>query len=187
MCALAIPGPDDQMTVYSSTQNPNGDQARIARALGVRANQVTVLVEQIGGGFGGKQHRAGIVGAQAAVAARALNRPVRLLYDRATDMLMVGKRHPYLGAYQVAYRPDGTIKGLQPRLQVGRRRHLRLLVRRHGPQPAPVRRLLSDRHAPGQRDGLPDQQAEQHGLPHLRHASSRSPCSRTRSSTWPTG
>jgi xanthine dehydrogenase/oxidase len=100
------------MTVYSSTQNPNGDQARIARALGVGANQVTVIVEQIGGGFGGKQHRAGIIGAQAAVAARALDRPIRLLYDRATDMLMVGKRHPYLGAYQVAFRPDGTIAGL---------------------------------------------------------------------------
>jgi xanthine dehydrogenase/oxidase len=112
MCALAIPGPEDQMTVHSSTQNPNGDQAWIARVLGVGANQVTMLVEQIGGGFGGKQHRAGLVGAQAAVAARALNRPVRLLYDRATDTLMVGKRHPYHGAYQVAFRPDGTVVGL---------------------------------------------------------------------------
>src|SRR5262249_5104353 len=112
MCALAIPGADDQITVHSSTQNPNGDQARIARALGVGANQVTVLLEQIGGGFGGKQHRASLVGAQAAVAARALNRPVRLLYDRATDTLMVGKRHPYIGSYQAAYRPDGTIDAM---------------------------------------------------------------------------
>ncbi|MCI4355472.1 MAG: molybdopterin-dependent oxidoreductase, partial [Thermoplasmata archaeon] len=103
LCALAIPGPEDQMTVYNSTQNPNGDQARIARALGVGANQVTILVEQIGGGFGGKQNRAALIGAQAAVAARALNRPVRLLYDRATDTLMTGKRHPYLGTYQVAF------------------------------------------------------------------------------------
>ena len=66
-----------------------------------------MIVEQIGGGFGGKQHRAGIVGAQAAVAARKLNRPVRLLYDRATDTLMVGKRHPYLGDYHIAFTRDG--------------------------------------------------------------------------------
>lgn len=112
MCALAVPGMYDQITVYSSTQNPNGDQARIARALGIRANQVTVAVEQIGGGFGGKQHRASIVGAQAAVAARKLNRPVRLLFDRATDTLMVGKRHPYHGDYHIAYTRDGIIKGL---------------------------------------------------------------------------
>jgi xanthine dehydrogenase/oxidase len=112
MCALAVPGMYDQMTVYSSTQNPNGDQARIARALGTRANQVTMIVEQIGGGFGGKQHRAGLVGAQAAVAARKLNRPVRLLYDRATDTLMVGKRHPYQGDYHIAYTREGVIEGL---------------------------------------------------------------------------
>jgi xanthine dehydrogenase/oxidase len=113
MCALAVPGMYDQMTVYSSTQNPNGDQARIARALGIKANQVTVCIEQIGGGFGGKQHRAGIVGAQAAVAARKLNRPIRLLYDRATDMLMVGKRHPYQGTYHLAATPDGTLKAMR--------------------------------------------------------------------------
>lgn len=112
MCALALPGTYDQMTIYNSTQNPNGDQARIARALGVPANQITMIVEQIGGGFGGKQHRAGIVGAQAAVAARKLNRPIRLLYDRATDMTMVGKRHPYHGDYHIAFTPDGIIKGL---------------------------------------------------------------------------
>ncbi len=58
MCALAVPGMYDQMTVYNSTQNPNGNQSAIARALGVKANQITVIVEQIGGGFGGKQHRA---------------------------------------------------------------------------------------------------------------------------------
>jgi xanthine dehydrogenase/oxidase len=112
MCALAVPGMYDQMTVYNSTQNPNGDQRSIARVLGTQANQITVIVEQIGGGFGGKQHRAGLVGAQAAVAARKLNRPVRLLYDRAADMQMVGKRHPYHGDYHIAYTPDGLIKGL---------------------------------------------------------------------------
>src|SRR5205085_1699347 len=46
MCALAVPGMYDHMTVYSSTQNPNGDQGEIASALGVRANQITVIVEQ---------------------------------------------------------------------------------------------------------------------------------------------
>jgi xanthine dehydrogenase/oxidase len=112
MCSLAIPGMYDQITIYNSTQNPNGDQSRIARALGIQANQVTVIVEQIGGGFGGKQHRAGLIGAQAAVAARKLDRPVRLLYERATDTLMVGKRHPYQGNYHIAYTRDGKIKGL---------------------------------------------------------------------------
>ncbi len=112
MCALAVPGMYDQMTIYNSTQNPNGNQCSVARALGVLANQVTVIVEQIGGGFGGKQHRAQLVAGQAAVAARVLGKPVRLLYDRATDMLMVGKRHPYLGEYRIACSKDGIIEGM---------------------------------------------------------------------------
>lgn len=113
MCALAVPDAYDQMTVYCSTQNPNSTQATIAKALGVNVNQITVLIEQIGGGFGGKQHRANLVGAQAAVAAYRLRLPVRLVYDRSTDMQMVGKRHPYLGKYYVTYTEEGIIKGMR--------------------------------------------------------------------------
>jgi len=113
MCALAIPEAYDQMTVYCSTQNPNGTQGAIAKALGVNFNQVSLIIEQIGGGFGGKQHRANIVGAQAAVAAYKLRLPVRLVYDRSTDMQAIGKRHPYSGEYYVAYTDDGTIKGMR--------------------------------------------------------------------------
>lgn len=113
MCALAVPDAYDQMTVYCSTQNPNGTQATIARALGVKVNQITVAIEQIGGGFGGKQHRANIIGAQVAVAAYKLRLPVRLVYDRSTDMQAIGKRHPYLGEYHVAFTTDGIIKGMR--------------------------------------------------------------------------
>lgn len=113
MSALAVPDAYDQMTVYCSTQNPNGTQNTIAKALGVKVNQITVAIEQIGGGFGGKQHRANIVGAQAAVAAYKIRLPVRLVYDRSTDMQAVGKRHPYLGEYHVAYTDDGIIKGMR--------------------------------------------------------------------------
>ncbi|MDR3636017.1 MAG: molybdopterin-dependent oxidoreductase [Isosphaeraceae bacterium] len=109
--ALAIPGSYDEMTVVASTQNPNGDQASIARALGVRINQVNVRVGQIGGGFGGKQNRACFIGAAAAVAARRLRRPVRVAHDRQTDMHMVGKRHPYRSEYHIAINDDGRFVG----------------------------------------------------------------------------
>jgi len=112
-CALAIPGTYGQITIHSSTQNPNGDQAQIARALGVKANQVTVCVEQIGGGFGGKQNRAVFIGAVAAVAARKLRRPVRVAFDRSMDTQLIGKRHPYLGSYHVAFSDDGTLHGMK--------------------------------------------------------------------------
>ena len=112
-CALAIPGPYHHMMVYSSTQNPNGTQNSVAKALGIQLNQVSIVLEQIGGGFGGKQHRANIVAAQAAVAAHKVNRPVRLFYDRATDMQMIGKHHPYEGEYYVAFTDDGNIEAMR--------------------------------------------------------------------------
>ncbi len=112
-CAVAIPGAYDQMTVHSSTQNPNGTQFAVAKALGVTLNQIAVVLDQIGGGFGGKQHRADIVAAQAAVGAYKLNRPVRLLYDRATDTQMIGKHHPYEGQYYAAFKDDGKIEAMR--------------------------------------------------------------------------
>lgn len=112
-CALAIPGAYDEMTIHSSTQNPSGDQAQLARVLGVKANQVTIRFEQIGGGFGGKQNRAVFTSALAAVAARKVRRPVRVVLDRATDTQFTGKRHPYLGTYDVAFSDDGTLHAMK--------------------------------------------------------------------------
>ncbi|HEX8748478.1 MAG TPA: 2Fe-2S iron-sulfur cluster-binding protein, partial [Pyrinomonadaceae bacterium] len=57
---LAIPGEQDSMVVYSSTQQSAQVQASIATALGINSNSVQVYVRPLGGGFGGKQFRAGI-------------------------------------------------------------------------------------------------------------------------------
>ena len=112
-CALAIPGAYDEMTIHSSTQNPNGDQAQIARVLGVKANQVTIRCEQIGGGFGGKQNRAVFTSALAAVAARKVRKPVRVVLDRSTDSQFMGKRHPCHGTYDVAFSDDGILHAMK--------------------------------------------------------------------------
>lgn len=111
-CAMALAGSYDEMTIFSSTQNPNADQAQIARALGIKANQITIRLEQLGGGFGGKQNRAVFVGAMTAIASKKVRRPVLLKFDRATDMQMIGKRHPHISDYQVCYSDDGIIKGM---------------------------------------------------------------------------
>jgi xanthine dehydrogenase/oxidase len=60
----------NRLLTISSNQNPNGDQAQIARVLGIKANQVTIRVEQLGGGFGGKQSRFAFIGAMAVLAAK---------------------------------------------------------------------------------------------------------------------
>ena len=52
---LAIPGEDDDVTVYSSTQHPSEVQHMVAHVLGVPAHAVTVEIRRMGGGFGGKE------------------------------------------------------------------------------------------------------------------------------------
>lgn len=113
---LAIPGEQDSMIVYSSTQQSAQVQSSIATALGIPSNSVQVYVRPLGGGFGGKQFRAGIVAPMAAVAAWVLNRPVRMALDRNTDMAVVGKRHPFKGEYSVAFDKKGMLHGLKFRL-----------------------------------------------------------------------
>ena len=53
--------------------------------------------------------------AVAAVAARDLNRPVRMLLTRQQDMSISGQRHPFLFKYK-AGSADGTIVALAAEL-----------------------------------------------------------------------
>lgn len=57
-CCMAIPSTDDQeLTLYSSTQNPSKTQELAALALGIDASHVTCHVKRMGGAFGGKESR----------------------------------------------------------------------------------------------------------------------------------
>ncbi|HEY0323382.1 MAG TPA: molybdopterin cofactor-binding domain-containing protein [Pyrinomonadaceae bacterium] len=113
---LAITGEQDTMTVYSSTQQSAQVQSAISTALGIPTSSVQVYVRPLGGGFGGKQFRPGIIAPTAAVASWVLNRPVRLALDRNTDMAVIGKRHPFKGWYNVAYDKKGLLHGMKFRL-----------------------------------------------------------------------
>jgi xanthine dehydrogenase/oxidase len=110
--ALVVPGEQKAVTVYASTQSPNDVQQAVAQALHITVNNVDVIVKRLGGGFGGKTTRTSFVSAAAAIASWKLNRPVRLAVERDVDTALIGKRHPFLGEYKVAYTADGEIKGL---------------------------------------------------------------------------
>ena len=69
---MAIPGEDDEVTVWSSTQHPSEVQHMVAHALGTVSNAVTVHVRRMGGGFGGKETQSNQFAAIAAIAAKKL-------------------------------------------------------------------------------------------------------------------
>ncbi|TCQ10311.1 xanthine dehydrogenase molybdenum binding subunit apoprotein [Rhizobium sp. PP-F2F-G36] len=107
--AFAIPGEDDDITVWSSTQHPSEVQHMVAHVLGVPSNAVTVQVRRMGGGFGGKETQGNQFAVIAAVAAKKLNRPVKFRPDRDEDMACTGKRHDFLVEYEVGFDDDGRI------------------------------------------------------------------------------
>ena len=111
--ALAIPGEMGSMTLYVSAQHLASCQSIVAGALNLSANKVEVKATRIGGGYGGKETRPPKIAAAAAVAASKLNRPVRLALDRNTDMIMIGKRHPFKGDYYLLADSSGKIEKLR--------------------------------------------------------------------------
>lgn len=73
--------------------------------LGLPLHRVVCKTKRLGGGFGGKETRAMLTNAAAALAAFKLNRAVRVTLDRDDDMGITGQRHPFQGKYKVRPRP----------------------------------------------------------------------------------
>lgn len=74
---------------------------------------VNVEVRRIGGGYGGKISRAHVTLAAAAVAARKLEQPVRVVLDLNTAMTLTGWREVYLSKYNVGFDDDGKLQALK--------------------------------------------------------------------------
>ncbi|QPC85541.1 xanthine dehydrogenase molybdopterin binding subunit [Mesorhizobium sp. NBSH29] len=110
--AMAIPGEDRDVTVYSSTQHPSEVQHMVAHVLGVPSHAVTVEIRRMGGGFGGKETQSNQFAAIAAVAAKRLGRAVKIRPDRDDDMIATGKRHDFLIDYSVGFDDEGKILGV---------------------------------------------------------------------------
>jgi xanthine dehydrogenase large subunit len=107
----AVPREDGQLTLYSSTQHPDGNQREAAAALNLSTNDVEVICRRMGGGFGGKEGNASIFSQSAALAAFKLQRPVKLRVNRDDDMMITGKRHDFRIDYEVGYDDEGRILG----------------------------------------------------------------------------
>ena len=107
----AVPREDGQMTLYSSTQHPDGNQREAAAALNLTTNDVEVICRRMGGAFGGKEGNASIFSQSAALAAFKLQKPVKLRVNRDDDMMITGKRHDFRIDYEVGYDGEGRILG----------------------------------------------------------------------------
>ncbi len=104
------------VALHSSTQHPSETQDVVARVLGVPRHQVTVECLRMGGAFGGKELQANAYAAIAALGAWKTKRPVRVRLPRHLDMVLTGKRHPYLARYSAGLSADGHIEAVRMEL-----------------------------------------------------------------------
>ena len=114
--SLAVPGEDDGMLVYCSTQHPGEVQLQVAHALRLPMHAVRVECRRMGGAFGGKESQAALFACVAAILARRTGRAVKMRVDRDDDMITTGKRHAFRYDYEVGFDRDGRISGLDLKL-----------------------------------------------------------------------
>ena len=105
-----------QVFVQSSTQHPSETQEIVAHVLGLPSSGVTVQCLRMGGGFGGKEMQPHGFAAVAALGATLTGRPVRLRLNRAQDLTITGKRHPFLARWTVGFDKTGKLLALRAEL-----------------------------------------------------------------------
>ena len=82
---------EQNLTVWASTQAVFGVRNDLARRFELPANQVRVITEHMGGGFGSK-FGPGVEGHTAARLSRMTGRPVKLMLTRKAEHLVAGNR-----------------------------------------------------------------------------------------------
>jgi len=101
----------ETLVVHISTQYIWGVRDEIAEKLGLRPDDVRVVCEFMGGGFGAK-NGAGEYSLIAAELARRTGRPVRCALTRREENLAAGNRNATIQRLRVGARSDGTVVGL---------------------------------------------------------------------------
>jgi len=111
--SYAIPKEGGTLHIHCSTQHPSEMQHLVAHALHLSSNEVHVECRRMGGGFGGKESQSALFACVAAIAARRLQRPVKLRLDRDDDFMVTGRRHCFWYEYEVGYDDEGRILGAE--------------------------------------------------------------------------
>lgn len=99
---------DERLTVYDATQFIAGEAHTLAKIFGLKPENVHVIAPYVGGGFGGK----GSVWPHVhlcALAAKVVQRPVRIVLSREGVFRVVGGRTPSDQHVQLGATPDGHL------------------------------------------------------------------------------
>ena len=104
-----------RLTVWDSHKGPFRLRTDMARALGLKVNQVRVLTTFIGGDFGdkGQMERQHVI---CGLAAMKTNRPVKMEFTREENFIGTHHRYPTTWYLKYGTRKDGTLTAIELKL-----------------------------------------------------------------------
>ncbi|BBM83631.1 xanthine dehydrogenase family protein molybdopterin-binding subunit [Candidatus Uabimicrobium amorphum] len=100
---------DEEVTVWGSMQCPYYIHKALMPLFDLPAEKIRIIQTATGGGFGGKEEYPSIIAGHAALLARKAQKPVKLMYDRAEDMVATTKRHPSHTRQKIAVDENGKL------------------------------------------------------------------------------
>jgi aerobic carbon-monoxide dehydrogenase large subunit len=105
----------DELTVWSSTQNPHWVKWILSEATGMGEHQVRVIAPEVGGAFGSKinVYPEDFV---AVAVTRQLGRPVKWIEDRSESFMTTTHGRDLIAYVELAAKNDGTILGFRSKV-----------------------------------------------------------------------
>jgi xanthine dehydrogenase molybdenum-binding subunit len=113
-CLVVPPKDGGPFTMYSQGQGVFDDRRQVASAMGMREDELNVVLVTNGGAFGGKEDLS--VQAQTFLLSKVSGRPVRLTLTREQSIRVHPKRHPIKMTYTVGCDEKGRITFVRARM-----------------------------------------------------------------------
>src|SRR5215211_2385055 len=111
--AIAIARPTEGVTVWGSMQCPYYVHKALVKLFGMPEEKIRIIQTETGGGFGGKEEYPSLIAGHAALLAWKSGKPVKIIYDRAEDMVATTKRHPSRTHHKTAVTKDGKLIAME--------------------------------------------------------------------------
>ncbi len=110
---IAIANEQEGVTVWGSMQCPYYVHKALIKLFALPEDRVRVIQTETGGGFGGKEEYPSMIAGHAALLSLKSGKPVKIIYDRAEDMVATTKRHPSRTRHKTAVSADGKLLAME--------------------------------------------------------------------------
>jgi CO/xanthine dehydrogenase Mo-binding subunit len=111
--AIAIANAADGVTVWGSMQCPYYVHKALVKLFDLPEEKIRIIQTETGGGFGGKEEYPSLIAGHAALLAWKSGKAVKMIYDRAEDMVATTKRHPSRTRHKTAVSKDGKLLAME--------------------------------------------------------------------------